>query len=62
MTTTAGILLADMPDYLDPGWNDIQLFGSYRTDLGQGITLMRTDPLIVRQFIYELDPGQCLGQ
>jgi hypothetical protein len=32
-----------MPDNLDLGWYDIQLFRDNLTDLGQGSTIVRTD-------------------
>jgi len=34
--TATSVLLADMPDHLDLGWNDIQLFRGHLSDLGQG--------------------------
>jgi hypothetical protein len=47
-----------MPDHLDLGWNDIQLLRGDFTDLGQGPAIMRTDTLMVRQFMDNLYAGQ----
>ena len=47
-----------MPDHLDLCRDDIQLFGGYRTDLGQGIAIMRTELLGLGDLVDDLDPGQ----
>lgn len=57
VATTAGILLADMPDHLDFGRLDIQLFRDHLPDFGQGVTIMRTDQLVIRQIMDDLYAG-----
>ena len=46
LAALAGVLLADVPDNLDLGRDDVQLFGSDFTDLGQNVTIMRTESFI----------------
>ena len=51
-----------MPDHLDFGRHDVQLFGGHLADLSQHSTVMGTDPVLSAQLVNDINTRQGLRQ